>query len=183
MGPSVRILGLRGLTLAVRRAQGIGLRGTLCQSKAPSRGAFQFLSQRTRTLLTTSHAKGPTSVRPTPSPPPPSHKFPANPLPSQPPLLIQTIPQHFSSIVSLHGDRTAIISRSQGEAGRLTYRALDEKSNVLARGLQERGVKKGERVAVSLGNCWEFAVVTYALFKLGAILVCPSILAYLRRGN
>lgn len=32
-------------------------------------------------------------------------------------------------------------------------------------------MKKGERVAVSLGNCWEFAVVTYSLFKLGAILV------------
>lgn len=30
---------------------------------------------------------------------------------------------------------------------------------------------KGERVAVSLGNNWEFAVTTYALFKLGAILV------------
>jgi non-ribosomal peptide synthetase component E (peptide arylation enzyme) len=43
---------------------------------------------------------------------------------------------------------------------------------VLARGLQERGVRKGERVAVSLGNYWEFAVATYALFKLGAILVC-----------
>jgi non-ribosomal peptide synthetase component E (peptide arylation enzyme) len=35
----------------------------------------------------------------------------------------------------------------------------------------DRGVKKGHMVAVSLGNNWEFAVVTYALFKLGAILV------------
>lgn len=57
----------------------------------------------------------------------------------------------------------------------MTYRELDEKSNVLARGLQERGVKKGDRVAVSLGNCWEFAVLTYSIFKLGAVLVCPSL--------
>jgi len=55
----------------------------------------------------------------------------------------------------------------------LTYRQLDEKSNVLARGLQERGVRKGDRVAVSLGNCWEFAALTYSIFKLGAILVYP----------
>jgi acyl-CoA synthetase (AMP-forming)/AMP-acid ligase II len=32
-------------------------------------------------------------------------------------------------------------------------------------------VKKGDRVAVSLGNCPEFAALTYAIFKLGAILV------------
>lgn len=73
----------------------------------------------------------------------------------------------------------------------LTYEALDRDSNALARGLQKRGVKKGDRVAVSLGNNVEFATVwqlenipkhsldriltntqtTYALFKLGAILV------------
>jgi len=53
----------------------------------------------------------------------------------------------------------------------LSYRDLDEKSNALAYGLRERGVVKGDRVAVSLGNNWEFAVTTYALFKLGAILV------------
>jgi len=88
---------------------------------------------------------------------------------SQPPLLPHTIPQHFAEIVSSHGDRTAVISRSQKT--RLSYRELDERSNVIAAGLRERGVKKGERVAVSLGNSWEFAVVTYSLFKLGAILV------------
>ncbi|KAI1765716.1 acetyl-CoA synthetase-like protein [Hypoxylon sp. FL1150] len=33
------------------------------------------------------------------------------------------------------------------------------------------GVKKGDRVAVSLGNVPEHVVMTYALFKLGAILV------------
>jgi len=41
--------------------------------------------------------------------------------------------------------------------------------------LRERGVRKGDRVAVSLGNGWEFAVATYAIWKLGAILVCPFV--------
>ena len=43
----------------------------------------------------------------------------------------------------------------------LTYEALDRDSNALARGLQKRGVKKGDRVDVSLGNNVEFATVWY----------------------
>ncbi|KAI9711534.1 MAG: hypothetical protein M1820_002098 [Bogoriella megaspora] len=53
----------------------------------------------------------------------------------------------------------------------MTYDALDTSSNALARGLANHGVKKGDRVAVSLGNNLEYATATYALFKLGAILV------------
>jgi non-ribosomal peptide synthetase component E (peptide arylation enzyme) len=41
----------------------------------------------------------------------------------------------------------------------LTYDALDRGSNKLARGLHNIGVKKGDRVAVSLGNNVEFATV------------------------
>ncbi|KAH8816784.1 putative AMP-binding enzyme [Xylogone sp. PMI_703] len=100
-----------------------------------------------RGLLTESYARGPT----------------------EPPLLTQTIPEHFASIVAAYGDRTALVSRGQGK--RLTYAELHEQSNALALGLREQGVRKGDRVAVSLGNGWEFGVITYALFKLGAILV------------
>ena len=53
----------------------------------------------------------------------------------------------------------------------LTYDQLDRDSDTLARGLANQGVKKGDRVAVSLGNNRENATATYALFKLGAILV------------
>ncbi|KAI1964132.1 hypothetical protein LOZ58_001994 [Ophidiomyces ophidiicola] len=62
-----------------------------------------------------------------------------------------------------------VISKHQQQ--RLTYHELDLKSNALARGLASIGVTKGDRVAVSLGNGIEYAVATYALFKLGAILV------------
>lgn len=89
--------------------------------------------------------------------------------PLEPPLLDETVGENFARIVSAHGDRNAVISRHQG--ARLTYHELDLNSNVLARGLQSLGVKKGDRVCVSLGNNLEFATVTYALFKLGAILV------------
>ncbi|KAH6683759.1 short-chain-fatty-acid-CoA ligase [Plectosphaerella plurivora] len=100
-----------------------------------------------------------------------------------PPLLRDTIPDHFASIVSKYGDRPAVIARTPTsprlDAGHfpdaremtLTYESLDLLSNRLASGLRSLGVKKGDRVAVSLGNCIEFAALTYAVFKLGAILV------------
>lgn len=89
--------------------------------------------------------------------------------PLDPSLLEETVGENFARIVSAHGDRQAVISRHQNK--RLTYNQLDLDSNVLARGLQSLGVKKGDRVCVSLGNNLEFASITYALFKLGAILV------------
>ncbi|SPO06215.1 related to long-chain fatty-acid-CoA ligase [Cephalotrichum gorgonifer] len=96
----------------------------------------------------------------------------------QPPLLPHTIPEHFASIVSQHGDRPAVIARApttptnpNASETTLTYEGLDLLSNRLASGLRSLGVKKGDRVAVSLGNGIEFASLTYAVFKLGAILV------------
>ncbi|KAI8680022.1 hypothetical protein NCS57_00281900 [Fusarium keratoplasticum] len=92
----------------------------------------------------------------------------------EPVLYNGTIPEHFASIVSAHGDREAVIARSPSPAAiesTLTYYALDSLSNGLAHSLASLGVKKGDRVAISLGNGPEFAALTYACFKLGAILV------------
>ncbi|EOA84683.1 uncharacterized protein SETTUDRAFT_20213 [Exserohilum turcica Et28A] len=75
----------------------------------------------------------------------------------KPQLLEQTVPQHFAGVVNQFGDRDAVISHHQRI--RLTYDALDRDSNRLARGLQKLGVKKNDRVAVSLGNNAEFATV------------------------
>ncbi|KAJ5947424.1 hypothetical protein N7466_000439 [Penicillium verhagenii] len=89
--------------------------------------------------------------------------------PSQPPLIESTIGDHFAKIVAEHGDRTAVISKHQND--RVTYASLDARSNALARGLESVEINKGDRVGVMLGNSMEYAVITYALFKLGAILV------------
>lgn len=51
----------------------------------------------------------------------------------------------------------SVVSRHQRQ--RLTYEDLDLKSNALARGLAAGGVTKGDRVAVSLGNSIEYAIV------------------------
>ena len=73
-------------------------------------------------------------------------------------MLEQTVPSHFASIVSKFGDRDAVVSRAQGK--RLSYGELDERSSSIAKTLQELGVKKGDRVAVSLGNNLEFGAVS-----------------------
>ncbi|KAH8661969.1 AMP-binding enzyme [Xylariales sp. PMI_506] len=108
--------------------------------------------------------------------------------PSEPPLIRRTVPEHFATIVSQYGDRPAVMSRSPAisdhlqsspvshgigtpETRVLTYEALDLLSNSLANSLRSLGVQKGSRVAVSLGSVVENAALTYALFKLGAILV------------
>ena len=90
--------------------------------------------------------------------------------------------------MSQFGDRPAVICRSPTTSPDalpnlppdgvpaaletvLSYEKLDLASNALAHSLRALGVRKGDRVAVSLGNCAEFAALTYAIFKLGAILV------------
>ena len=85
-------------------------------------------------------------------------------------------------MVSQHGSEPAIIARSATPVTTsgsyiapaeitLTYHDLDILSNRQASVLQSMGISKGARVAVSLGNTIEFASLTYALFKIGAILV------------
>lgn len=97
--------------------------------------------------------------------------------PDEPSLLQHTIPENFLRIVSEHGDRPAVIAReatsspSPARETTLTYATLDTTSSALAHSLRSIGVKKGDRVAVSLGNTIEHAALTYAIFKLGAILV------------
>ncbi|MCL6516917.1 long-chain-fatty-acid--CoA ligase [Alicyclobacillus sp.] len=57
------------------------------------------------------------------------------------------------------------------EGERLTYAALDDRVNQTARALAEDGVGKGDRVAVLSRNSMDFAVVNFAVARLGAILV------------
>lgn len=99
--------------------------------------------------------------------------------PNAPPLIPHTIPDNFARVVAEHGDRPAVIAREAHSPGSgaparetaLTYAALDAESSALACSLRSLGVKKGDRVALSLGNTVEHATLTYAIFKLGAILV------------
>ncbi|KGX92862.1 long-chain fatty acid--CoA ligase [Pontibacillus halophilus JSM 076056 = DSM 19796] len=52
----------------------------------------------------------------------------------------------------------------------MTYKELNEASNVFARSLQSRGVKKGDRVAIMLPTCPQFVIAYFGILKCGAIV-------------
>ena len=54
---------------------------------------------------------------------------------------------------------------------RLTYRALNEAVDRFAAGLQQLGVVKGDRVALHLPNCPQYAIAYYGALRAGAIAV------------
>jgi acyl-CoA synthetase (AMP-forming)/AMP-acid ligase II len=53
---------------------------------------------------------------------------------------------------------------------RITYRQLNEKSECLAAGLEDIGIRKGDRVSMYMSSCLEFYIAFYALQKVGAII-------------
>jgi fatty-acyl-CoA synthase len=54
---------------------------------------------------------------------------------------------------------------------RYSYSELNDQCNRLASGLSERGIKKGDRVALLAKNCKEFVISYFALPKMGAVFV------------
>ncbi|MBB6450878.1 long-chain acyl-CoA synthetase [Geomicrobium halophilum] len=66
-----------------------------------------------------------------------------------------------------HRDKTAM---TFGELV-YTYEEMDERIDRVARGLSQRGVKKGDRVALMLPNCPQYPVSYFAILRLGASVV------------
>src|SRR5262249_7162877 len=67
--------------------------------------------------------------------------------------------------VALH-----VITQGAGET-RLTYGELSEGSDRLANGLRDRGVGRGDRLLLMLGNVPELWTTMLAAIKLGAVLI------------
>ncbi len=85
------------------------------------------------------------------------------------PLLGQTIGDNLRTTVERHGDREALVVRSQGY--RATYRQLWDATTRCARALLALGVAPGDRVGIWSTNRHEWVVAQYATARLGAILV------------
>jgi fatty-acyl-CoA synthase len=85
------------------------------------------------------------------------------------PLLWVTIPNHFRDIAEDFAGREAVVSRHQGR--RLTYRALSNQIDALAKGLLGLGFKKGDRIGVWSTDNIEWLLVQMATARIGAILV------------
>jgi acyl-CoA synthetase (AMP-forming)/AMP-acid ligase II len=63
--------------------------------------------------------------------------------------------------------KTALLSGSTS----LSWAALDERANRLGAHLLDRGLRQGERVAVSARNCLEWPEIIYGMAKAGLVLV------------
>jgi acyl-CoA synthetase (AMP-forming)/AMP-acid ligase II len=79
----------------------------------------------------------------------------------------RTIPEWLEAIASEHGDRTAVV----GQGGTLTFAELDMESRRWAEGLLRRGVGKGSRVGLWLGNGTEWILAWAAVSRMGAVAV------------
>ncbi|EPQ53656.1 acetyl-CoA synthetase-like protein [Gloeophyllum trabeum ATCC 11539] len=106
---------------------------------------------------------------------------------TQPPLVQDTLPAYFAKeIVGKHRERPALISRHENprpfggplsrNLGRTDCLAWDYDEfsrhvDAVARGLLSMGVKKGDRVAVIMGNSSAYASLQWACASIGAILV------------
>ena len=67
----------------------------------------------------------------------------------------------------IYSEKPAVVTEDQS----LSYRLVDELSTAIAANLQKRGVVKGDRVAVIVGNRAEFPLLVFACAKIGAIMV------------
>jgi fatty-acyl-CoA synthase len=88
---------------------------------------------------------------------------------SDKPLLGEPIFQNLRRTAARVGDGEALVVPQQNY--RATYRELVEQSEVVARGLMARGVKKGDRVGIWSPNRHEWVIVQFATAAMGAILV------------
>jgi fatty-acyl-CoA synthase len=85
------------------------------------------------------------------------------------PLLGETIGSNFERTVARFADREALVDVPTNR--RWTYSELDVEVDLLALGLLDRGIEKGDRVGIWAPNCAEWVIAQYATAKIGAILV------------
>jgi len=94
-------------------------------------------------------------------------------------LLEETISEKFAAICRKVPGRTAVKTPSS----QLLYLELDLESDALALGLLELGIRNGDRVAISLGNCVPYAVVSVGqrhLVIAVRLILCADIVCMLQ---
>ncbi|GAA0964947.1 AMP-binding protein [Acrocarpospora macrocephala] len=78
-----------------------------------------------------------------------------------------TIPSSFAAALKAAPDRTAVHYFGRD----VSLRSLDRWADAIATGLQDGGVRKGDRVAIMLQNVPEYVASVIATWKLGAVVV------------
>ena len=62
------------------------------------------------------------------------------------------------------------------DGGRLSYRQLDQASDLVAAALAESGIEPGDRVALQLPNIPQFLISYFGILKAGAVVVPLNVL-------
>ncbi|MEE4450694.1 class I adenylate-forming enzyme family protein [Novosphingobium resinovorum] len=100
---------------------------------------------------------------------------------SQLPADARTFAQLLRAVAAAYGDAAAVTLEEGGDVlASVTYRELEARSAVIARGLLARGIGKGARVGFIHGNGPAFAVMLAAVSRIGAVAVPISTMI---RGN
>ena len=76
-----------------------------------------------------------------------------------------TLGEFITNCAKNYKDKIAIVDGDM----RLSYNDFDEFSNKYANGLLKAGFKKGDKIVLQLPNCYEFIVISFAIFKTGII--------------
>ncbi len=85
------------------------------------------------------------------------------------PLLEETLGSFLDRIAASHGDADALVSAAQGV--RLSYRALRDETDRVARGLLALGLQHGDRVGIWSPNRAEWVLTQLAAARVGLVLV------------
>lgn len=95
-----------------------------------------------------------------------------SPPPGDAPGRARTFAQLVRASAEAYGDAVAVVLEDDGAVvSAITYRQLDERSALIARGLLARGIGKGARVGFIHGNGPHFAVMLAAISRIGAVAV------------
>jgi long-chain acyl-CoA synthetase len=81
------------------------------------------------------------------------------------------IPALLRDAAGSHGDRTALLHGHTYPDASITYRELDAEADRVARGLQARGVRSGDRVGIAMHNVPHFVFAYAGILRAGAVVV------------
>lgn len=82
----------------------------------------------------------------------------------------RTLGQLLEELAQTYGDKPALLYKDRV----LSFREWNHLSSQFAKGLYDLGIRKGDRVALLMGNCIEWFVTVFAAAKIGAVLVAVN---------
>jgi fatty-acyl-CoA synthase len=82
----------------------------------------------------------------------------------------RTIPELVDEMAERYPDREAIVGSGQ----RYTYAQLREEVRRVAKGLAALGVRRGDKVAILMGNCPEWIITDLAICMIGGVMVAVN---------